>query len=71
MQTDSLQMGIPCMSSGGIPIQPFIVLGGFLPEDVKGFPKNPDYAAADSVVMTFIVDNYDAGAAEKSDFRLG
>ena len=57
------------MSGGGIPIQPYIALGGFLPDDIKGFPKNPEYEAADSIVMTFIVDNYDANAAEKSDYR--
>jgi hypothetical protein len=68
-ETHALKMGISCMSEGGIPIQPFIVLGGFLPEGLRGFPKNPDYSPADSVVMTFIVDNYDAGMAEKSDFK--
>ena len=67
--THALGMKLSCMSEGGIPIQPFIVLGGFLPADLKGFPKNPDYSVADSVVMTFIVDNYDAGLAEKSDFK--
>jgi hypothetical protein len=57
------------MSSGGLPIQPYIVLGGFLKEGETQMPKSPNYQDADSVVVTFIVDNYDPNKAEKSDFR--
>jgi hypothetical protein len=62
-------MELPCMSRGGIPIQPYIVLGGFLPEGTTEFPKKPEYEKADSVVITFIVDNFDAKAGEMSDYR--
>jgi len=48
------------MSKGGIPVQPFITLGGFIPEGTSGFPKNPNYAGADTVVMSLIIDNFDA-----------
>ena len=57
------------MSKGGIPIQPYVVLGGFLPEGTTTIPKNASYERADSVVITIIVDNYDADKAEKSDYR--
>ena len=43
------------MSKGGIPIQPFVVLGGF-----NGTSEDPGYEKATAVVVTFIVDNYDA-----------
>ena len=46
------------MSSGGIPIQPYWVLGGFIPEGTKGFPKNPYYENSTAVVVNFIVNNY-------------
>ena len=49
-----------CMSKGGIPIQPFFALGGFIPEGIKGFPKDPEYQKATAVVVTFIGNNYDA-----------
>ena len=42
------------MSKGGIPIQPFVVLGGF-----NGTLDDPAYESATAVVVTFIVDNYD------------
>ena len=44
-----------CMSKGGIPIQPFVVLGGF-----NGTTDDPGYEKATAVVITFIVNNYDA-----------
>ena len=43
------------MSQGGIPIQPFVVLGGF-----NGTSEDPGYEKAGAVVITFIVNNYDA-----------
>ena len=49
----------PCLSAAGIPMQPFVILGGFIPKDTIGFPENPKYEKADAVVMTFLVDNYD------------
>ena len=42
------------MSKGGIPINPFVVLGGF-----NGTSEDPGYENATAVVITFIVDNYD------------
>jgi len=40
-------------------VQPYFVLGGFIPEGAAAFPAEPDYAAASAVVLTFVVDNYD------------
>ena len=48
------------MSKGGIPIQPFFALGGFIPENDQGFPEDPKYEKATAVIVTFLVDNYDA-----------
>lgn len=48
-----------CMSKGGIPIQPFYILGGFIPEGVMGLPENPDYHKSTAVVMSIIVNNWD------------
>ena len=50
----------PCMSRGGLPMFPFVILGGFLPEGTTGYPENPDYANATAVVLTFLVNNFDA-----------
>ena len=49
------------MSKGGIPVQPYYVLGGFIDPDVTGggLGENPDYTKAKAVDMTFVVDNYD------------
>ena len=48
------------MSKGGIPIQPFVVLGGF-----NGTSVDPAYESATAVVVTFIVDNYDVNDKNK------
>ena len=47
------------MSSGGIPIQPNLILGGFIPDNVTGFPENPNYEKSTAVTMNFIVNNFD------------
>ena len=47
------------MSRGGIPVQPYFVLGGFIPPGEAGFPAEPNYASSSAIVMTFIMDNYD------------
>ena len=48
-----------CLSKGSIPVQPYIVLGGFIPEGFTGFPSNPDYLDSDAVIITMLVNNYD------------
>lgn len=49
------------MSKGGIPVQPYFVLGGFIPKDSEdqGFPADPEYSHSNAVVITFLLDNYD------------
>ena len=33
---------ISCLSTAGIPMNPFVVVGGFIPENQEGgFPENP------------------------------
>ncbi len=52
----------PCMSASGLPMFPYVVLGGFLPENNTGFPEKPAYSEANAVVLTFLVDNYDVNS---------
>ena len=56
-----------CMSSGGIPIQPNWILGGFIPENVTGFPENPSYEQSTAVTMNFIVNNFDPHSDDPED----
>ena len=57
------------MSSGGIPIQPYWILGGFIPDNVTGFPENPHYENSTAVVMNFIVNNVDAHSTDSKDIE--
>lgn len=57
------------MSRGGIPVQPFYALGNFIPEGTVGFPKTPEYEKADTVVVTFLVNNYDAQGDGKVNLK--
>jgi len=57
------------MSKGGFPVQPYFVLGGFIPEGSKGFPAEPDYAASTAVVVTFLIDNYDRKSIDPNDIE--
>lgn len=50
-------------------MQPFVVLGGFIPEDVDGFPEKPEYEKSTAVVMTFLLDNYDGKSTEQADIE--
>ena len=56
-----------CMSSGGIPIQPNWILGGFIPENVTGFPESPSYEKSTAVTMNFIVNNFDPHSDDPVD----
>lgn len=47
---DQTAMGQACMSKGGVPVQPYFVLGGF---------SDNNYHEASAAVMTILVDNYD------------
>ena len=49
-----------CLSEGGVPMQPYWILGGFIPEDTKGFPENPRYEHSTAVVVNIIVNNFDS-----------
>lgn len=48
-----------CLSKGNIPVQPYIVMGGFIPEGEVGFPTNPDYLSSDAIVITILLNNHD------------
>ncbi|QQP55526.1 Uncharacterized protein FKW44_008742, partial [Caligus rogercresseyi] len=65
------EMKQSCMSKGGIPVQPFYMLGDFLPKD-EPFPKNPAYHEASVVVMSILINNYDAKSKNAEELeRLG
>ena len=57
----------PCMSKGGIPVEPFVMLGGFLPENQKTLPESPHYEQSDTIVMTILLDNYDPNSEEDAE----
>ena len=65
-QSDKLNIG--CMSKWGGPVNPYYCLGGFIPKG-SSFPENPEYHKADAVVMSIIVDNYDAKSKDPNDIR--
>ena len=58
-----------CMSSGGIPIQPYWTLGGFIPENVTGFPEQPIYEDSTAVSMNIIVNNFDPHSEDPVDVQ--
>ena len=39
-------------------MQPYWILGGFIPEGMKGFPEHPDYENSTAVVINIIVNNF-------------
>ena len=32
-------------------MQPYWIMGGFIPDNVTGFPENPDYTKSTAIVM--------------------
>ena len=65
--SDGLAPPQSCMSRGGIPVQPYFVLGGFVDENATHFPKDPDYSKATALVITLLVDNYDIHSSDPED----
>ena len=55
---------LSCMSKGGLPIEPFYILGGFLEEGETTMPPNPKYEEANTVLISILVDNYDTKSDE-------
>lgn len=69
--SDGLEPPQSCMSAGGIPVQPYFVLGGFQASasEAEGGEEaenggDPSYERATAVVMTIINDNYDAKSTD-------
>ena len=42
---------LSCLGKNGVPVQPYYVLGGFIPEDVDGFPEDPQYEKSSAVLL--------------------
>ena len=67
---DDESQGVACMSRGGVPVEAFFVLGGFLPEGVTSIPKDAKFEEANSVLINFVVNNYDSkNEAFKDDLQ--
>ena len=49
--TNPLESVLSCLGKNGVPVQPYYVLGGFIPEDVDGFPEDPTYEKATAVLL--------------------
>ncbi|XP_040569202.2 LOW QUALITY PROTEIN: NPC intracellular cholesterol transporter 1-like [Lepeophtheirus salmonis] len=62
------QMKQSCMSKGGIPVQPYYMLGGFIPEN-EPFPQNPSYHEASAVVMSIMINNYDHNSPNPEEIK--
>ncbi len=58
-----------CLSLGSIPVQPYWILGGFIPEGEVGFPENPEYNKATAIIIQIILDNYDSLSDDPDDVR--
>ena len=44
---------------GGIPVQAFYILGGFMPEGQTTLPASANYEEASTVMMSILLDNFD------------
>ena len=60
---------LPCMSKGGIPVQAFYILGGFMPEGQTVLPEGARYEEADTVMMSILLDNYDTKSKSDEDIE--
>eukprot|EP00092_Neocalanus_flemingeri_P034693 GFUD01037748.1.p1 GENE.GFUD01037748.1~~GFUD01037748.1.p1 ORF type:complete len:796 (-),score=140.04 GFUD01037748.1:17-2356(-) len=61
-------MGMGCMSKWGGPVNPYYVLGGFIPEGEK-FPQKPEYYKSQAIVMQIIIDNFDPKSEKEEDVK--
>ena len=58
--------GIGCDPKWGGVVNPYYVLGGFIPEDTS-FPEDPQYQDSEAIVLQIIIDNYDTKSTDKKD----
>ena len=61
-----------CLAKWGGPVNPYYVLGGFIPEH-SAFPEFPEYHKSQAVVMQIIINNFDPNSeatADKEGLRL-
>ena len=65
-QGDSMGMG--CLAKWGGPVNPYYVLGGFIPEG-EAFPKNPEYEKSEAIVMQIIINNFDPHSEKEEDMK--
>jgi Niemann-Pick C1 protein len=65
-QADNMGMG--CLAKWGGPVNPYWVLGGFIPEG-EAFPENPDYEKSEAIVMQIIINNFDPHSEKEEDVK--
>ena len=61
-------MGMGCLAKWGGPVNPYYVLGGFIPEG-EAFPKNPVYEKSEAIVMQIIINNFDPHSEKEEDVK--
>jgi len=69
LQADIPRFGLSCMSKWGGPVNPYYVLGGFIPGGNTGFPENPKYHESTAVVISIIINNFDPKSSDPEDIR--
>ena len=65
-QDSNTEQIIGCVPKWGGVVNPYYVLGGFIP-DGEAFPQNPQYQDSEAIVMQIIIDNYDTKSEDKAD----
>lgn len=66
LQADTT-FGLSCMSKWGGPVNPYYVLGGFIPSGNTGFPEHPRYHESTAIVISIIINNFDPKSSNPED----
>ena len=67
-QDSHTEMEIGCTPKWGGAVNPYYVLGGFIPEG-SAFPDRPQYEKSEAIVMQIIIDNYDPKSSKEEDVK--
>ena len=67
-QDSNTNQTIGCTPKWGGAVNPYYVLGGFIPEG-SAFPDIPEYEKSEAIVMQIIVDNYDPNSSLEEDVK--
>ena len=67
-QDSATEQIIGCMPKWGGVVNPYYVLGGFIPEG-ETFPKSPQYQDSEAIILQIIIDNYDLKSTDPDDIQ--